>query len=66
MDRTTVKANASSFNVASEKQIRAILETVYEVILTNEDENELLGDDSGYDVPIDLEDDEEWHCCILD
>ena len=60
MDSTTVKANASSFNVASEKQIRAILETVYEIILTNEEEDELLGDDSGYNIPIDLEDDEDF------
>ena len=60
LDSTTVKANASSFNVASEKQIRAILQTVYEIILTNEEEDELLGDDSGYDVPIDLKDDEEF------
>ena len=60
LDSTTVKANASSFNVASEKQIRAILETVYEIILTNEEDDELLGDDSGYNVPIDLEDDEEF------
>jgi transposase len=60
LDSTTVKANASSFNVASEKQIRAILETVYEIILKNEEEDELLGDDSGYNVPIDLEDDEEF------
>ena len=36
------------------------METVYEIILTNEEEDELLGDDSGYDVPIDLENDEEF------
>ena len=60
LDSTTVKANASSFNVTGEKQIRAILETVYEIILKNEEENELLGDNSGYDVPIDLENDEEF------
>ena len=60
LDSTTVKANASSFNVASEKQIRAILETVYEIILKNEEEDELLGDDSGYEVPIDLDNDEEF------
>ena len=60
LDSTSVKANASSYNVASEKQIRAILKTVYDIILTNEEEDELLGDNSGYDVPIDLEDDEEF------
>ena len=60
LDNTTVKDNSSSFNVANEKQIRAILETVYEIILKNEEEDELLGDDSGYDVHIDLEDDEEF------
>ncbi|MBE6510029.1 MAG: transposase [Methanobrevibacter millerae] len=60
LDSTTVKAHASSFNVASEKKIRAILETVYEIILKNDEDDELLGDDSGYEVPIDLNNDEEF------
>ena len=58
LDNTTVKANASSFNVASEKQIRAILETVHEIILKNEEKNELLDDDSGYNLPMDLKNNE--------
>ena len=60
LDSTAVKANASSFNVGSEKQIRAILETVYEIILKNEEENELLSDNSSYDIPIDLKNDGEF------
>ena len=60
LDSTSVKVNISSYNVASEKQIRAILKTVYDIILTNEEEDELLGDNSGYDVLIDLEDDDEF------
>ena len=61
LDSTSVKANASSYNVASENQIKAILKTVYDIILKNEEEDELLGDDSGYDIPIDLNDDEEFN-----
>ena len=60
LDSTTVKANASSFNVANENQIRAILKTVYDIILKNEEEDELLGDDSGYDLPVDINNDEEF------
>ena len=60
LDSTSVKANASSYNVASEKQIKAILKTVYEVILKNEEEDELLDDKSDYEIPIDLNDDEEF------
>ena len=60
VDSTTVKANASSYNVASEKQINAILKTVYDIILKNEEEDELFGDESGDEVPINLEDDEEF------
>ena len=60
LDSTSVKANASTYNVASEKQINAILKTVYYIILKNEEEDELFGDQSGDEVPINLEDDEEF------
>ena len=60
VDSTTVKANASVFNVASEKQIKVILKTVYDIILKNEEEDELFGDESGDEIPINLEDEEEF------
>ena len=60
LDSTTVKANASTYNVANEKQINAILKTVYDIILKNKQEDELFSDESGDEVPINLEDNEEF------
>ena len=60
LDSTSVKANASTYNVASEKQINTILKTVYDIILKNEEEDELFGDESGDEIPINLDDDEEF------
>jgi len=60
LDSTSIEANASSFNVADEKQIQAILETIKEIIRKNEEEDELLGrDNDGNSIEI-KEDSEEF------
>lgn len=60
VDSTKIKANASSFNVADEKQLKVIRETIEEVIIKNEEEDELLGDEPGDSVSIDVNDEEEF------
>ena len=42
LDNTSFKANTSTYNVASEKQINAILKTVYDIILKMKKINYLM------------------------
>ena len=41
LDSTSIKANASSYNVANKNQIQAILNTIHEIIKNNEEEDEI-------------------------
>ena len=59
LDSTSIEANASSFNVANEKQIQAILETIKEIIRKNEEEDRKLGEDNdGNSIKIDVDSEE--------
>ena len=46
LDSTSIEANASSYNVADENQMQVILNTIYEIIKNNE-EDEIFGEDNG-------------------
>ena len=46
LDSTSIEANASSYNVADKNQMQAILNTIYEIIKNNDEEDELFGEDN--------------------
>ncbi len=46
LDSASIEANASSYNVADENQMQVILNTIYEIIKNNE-EDEIFGEDNG-------------------
>ena len=59
LDSTSIEGNASSYNVADENQMQAILNTIYEIMKNNEAEDELLGEDNdGSSIKFDPDSDE--------
>ena len=46
LDSASIDANTSSYNVADENQMQAILNTIYEIIKNNEEEDEIFGEDN--------------------